>query len=190
MSGPERQTSRRWRRWTPGMWVMRPTWENPAVLTTTSTGPVCSNSRCTESSSVTSTAAEVWGRPSSATLLCAPSALRSAMVTWSPSAASAWAVAQPIPDAPPITTALRWFPGRNVLPERTWETRSQVVVADPGREFAWEVNNGWVRWGYTFEPEGDGTRLTESWEFLPPGIAGFRERFGDEADAQIAGRRA
>ena len=83
-----------------------------------------------------------------------------------------------------------WFTGRNVLPERTWETRSQVVVADPGREFAWEVNNGWVRWGYTFEPEGDGTRLTESWEFLPPGIAGFRERFGDEADAQIAGRRA
>ncbi|PZS23482.1 MAG: polyketide cyclase, partial [Pseudonocardiales bacterium] len=29
-----------------------------------------------------------------------------------------------------------WFTGRNVTPERTWETRSQVVVADPGREFA------------------------------------------------------
>ena len=46
-----------------------------------------------------------------------------------------------------------WFTGRNETPERTWETRSQVVAADPGREFAWEVNNGWVHWGYTFEPD-------------------------------------
>ena len=29
-----------------------------------------------------------------------------------------------------------WFTGRNVLPERTWETRSEVVVADRGTEFA------------------------------------------------------
>jgi Polyketide cyclase / dehydrase and lipid transport len=83
-----------------------------------------------------------------------------------------------------------WFTGRNELPERTWETRCQVVAAKPGREFAWMVNKGWVHWGYTFEPEGDGTRLTESWEFLPAGIAGFRERFGAEAAAQIAIRRA
>src|SRR5689334_4332948 len=60
-----------------------------------------------------------------------------------------------------------WFTGRNETPERTWETRSQVVAADPGREFAWQVNDGWVNWGYTLEPEGAGTRLTESWEFLP-----------------------
>jgi hypothetical protein len=83
-----------------------------------------------------------------------------------------------------------WFTGRNQTPERTWESRCRVVAADPGRKFGWEVNNGWVYWGYTFEPEGEGTRLTESWEFLPPGIAGFRERFGDEADVQIANRRA
>ncbi len=83
-----------------------------------------------------------------------------------------------------------WFTGRNELPERTWETRSQVVAADPGREFAWEVNNGWVRWGYTFEPtDGGGTRLTESWEFLPAGIAGFHERWGEKADAHIEHRR-
>lgn len=81
-----------------------------------------------------------------------------------------------------------WFTGRNELPERTWETRSQVVAADPGRKFAWEVNDGWVYWGYTFEPEGEGTRLTESWEFLAKGIEGFRERFGDAADAEIAKR--
>lgn len=83
-----------------------------------------------------------------------------------------------------------WFTGRNETPERTWETRSQVVAADPGREFAWEVNNGWVHWGYTFEAQGDGTRLTEQWEFLPEGIAGFHERWGENADAQIEHRRA
>jgi len=81
-----------------------------------------------------------------------------------------------------------WFTGRNELPERTWETRSQVVVADPGREFAFEVNGGWVRWGYTFAAVSGGTEVTESWEFLPLGIAGFRDRFGDHADPQIASR--
>lgn len=80
------------------------------------------------------------------------------------------------------------FTGRNELPERTWETRSQVVAAEPGREFAWEVNNGWVRWGYTLEPEEGGTRLTESWEFLPAGVAGFRERYGEHANAHIEHR--
>ena len=82
-----------------------------------------------------------------------------------------------------------WFTGRNQTPERTWETRSQVVAADPGRAFAWEVNNGWVYWGYTLEPEDGGTRLTESWEFRPKGIAGFHERYGADAEAEIEKRR-
>jgi hypothetical protein len=81
-----------------------------------------------------------------------------------------------------------WFTGRNETSERTWETRSQVVAADPGHRFGWHVNNGWVYWGYTFEPESGGTRLTESWEFLPAGIAGFHERYGDGAEAQIEQR--
>ncbi len=81
-----------------------------------------------------------------------------------------------------------WFTGRNEAGGRTWETRSQVVAADPGRAFAWEVNNGWVHWGYTFEPDGAGTRLTEWWEFLPKGIAGFREVFGETAEQEIASR--
>ena len=38
-----------------------------------------------------------------------------------------------------------WFIGRNVQAEREWQTRSQVVAAEPGRTFAWEVNGGWVR---------------------------------------------
>lgn len=81
------------------------------------------------------------------------------------------------------------FTGRNVTPDRTWETRSQVVAAERGREFAWEVANGWVRWAYTLAPaDGSGTTLTESWEFTPAGLAGFAEKYGADADAQIGDR--
>ena len=81
-----------------------------------------------------------------------------------------------------------WFTGRNELPERTWETRSEVVAAEPGREFAFLVGGAWVRWAYTFTPADGGTQVTESWEFLPAGIAGFEERYGSGAQAQIASR--
>jgi hypothetical protein len=81
-----------------------------------------------------------------------------------------------------------WFTGRNELPERTWETRSVVVVADRGREFAFIVNGSWTRWGYVFTPVDGGTELTESWEFLPGGVTMFEERFGADSDAQIANR--
>ena len=80
------------------------------------------------------------------------------------------------------------FTGRNELPERTWETRSQVVVADRGREFAWVVGDSFVRWGYTFSPVDGGTQMTESWEFLPGGIAMFESKYGADAQAQIADR--
>ena len=81
-----------------------------------------------------------------------------------------------------------WFTGRNELPERTWETRSRVVVADRGREFAFVVGGSWVRWGYTFTPVDGGTQVTESWEFLPDGVTRFHNRFGSDAPAQIADR--
>jgi hypothetical protein len=80
------------------------------------------------------------------------------------------------------------FTGRNVLPERTWETKSEVVAADPGREFAWVVGPRIARWGYTFTEVEGGTEVVESWEFLPEGQAVFEQRFGDEADAQITDR--
>ncbi len=54
-----------------------------------------------------------------------------------------------------------WFTGRNEVPGRTWETRSQVVAADRGREFAFLVGGSLVRWGFTLEPVDGGTRLTE-----------------------------
>jgi hypothetical protein len=81
-----------------------------------------------------------------------------------------------------------WFTGRNELPERRWETRSQVVVADRGREFAFVVGGSYVRWGFTFAPVEGGTLVTESWEFLPDGIAMFLNRYGEKAQQRIADR--
>jgi len=83
-----------------------------------------------------------------------------------------------------------WFTGRNETAERTWETRSEVVAAEPSHEFAFVVGGTWTRWGYTFEPSNDGTVVTESWEFLPAGIARFEERFGEDASNQISDRIA
>jgi len=80
------------------------------------------------------------------------------------------------------------FTGRNETADRTWETRSEVIAAEPGREFAFVVGESLVRWGYTFSPAEGGTQLTESWEFLPAGIALFTQRYGDDAEAQIADR--
>ena len=65
-----------------------------------------------------------------------------------------------------------WFTGHNVVNDFSWDTHCKVVAANPGREFTW-INHGpngdteLVRWGYTFEPDGDGTKVTESWQVLP-----------------------
>jgi len=64
-----------------------------------------------------------------------------------------------------------WFTGHNAIGEFTWDTHCRVVAAAPGREFTF-VNHGahgdveLVRWGYTFEPQGDATLATESWQVL------------------------
>jgi hypothetical protein len=42
-----------------------------------------------------------------------------------------------------------------------WATVNTVVTADPGREFAFETRQSGTRWGYRFEPAGDGTVVTE-----------------------------
>lgn len=81
-----------------------------------------------------------------------------------------------------------WFTGRNELPHRIWETRSQVDAAERGREFGWVVGGSYVRWGFTFTPADAGTILSEYWEFLPGGIAMFEEKFGDQADFEITDR--
>jgi hypothetical protein len=48
-----------------------------------------------------------------------------------------------------------------------WPNKPVVTAADPGREFAFartEPFAGTVAWRYSFEPEGTGTRVTESYE--------------------------
>jgi hypothetical protein len=83
------------------------------------------------------------------------------------------------------------FTGRNERPERTWETRSEVVAADRGREFAWVVAEPptRARWGYTFSEVDGGTELTETWELPPEGAAFFAKAFGEDAPKEIGIRR-
>ena len=81
------------------------------------------------------------------------------------------------------------FVGRNETPDRTWETRSTVIVADPGRAFAWHVGDGFVHWRYELEESDGGTRLTQRWEVLPAGVERFEELYGDDAWAQLEQRR-
>ena len=64
------------------------------------------------------------------------------------------------------------FVAVNVAPNgRTWKNRPEVTTADRPREFAiarTEPMAGTVRWRYLFEPEGTGTRVTESYEVERP----------------------
>jgi hypothetical protein len=73
-----------------------------------------------------------------------------------------------------------------------WKNRPLVIVADPGREFAFsrtEKAAGTLVWRYRFEPLGDGTRVTESYEVTEPitrlgwfiigGLYGLKDRRAD-----------
>ena len=60
------------------------------------------------------------------------------------------------------------FKGRNKRGLLRWSTVSTVEVADEPRHFAWEVDRSGMRWGYRFEPAGDGTRVTEYREEVAP----------------------
>jgi hypothetical protein len=57
------------------------------------------------------------------------------------------------------------FKGTNKRGIARWSTKPKVVEADPGREFAFDVDTD-VRWTYRFEADGTGTKLTESFEML------------------------
>lgn len=104
------------------------------------------------------------------------------MGTWSPVCTACWW------DDGATATVGAWFTGRNEQGDRTWETHCQVVEAEPGRAFAFCVGGDRVRWGYELRPVEGGTEVTETWEFLPAGLAFFAERFGSDAEAQIAER--
>jgi hypothetical protein len=52
-----------------------------------------------------------------------------------------------------------------------WSNKPVVTVADRGREFTFtrtELGGGTMRWSYRFEPEGTGTRVTESYAVERP----------------------
>ncbi len=64
------------------------------------------------------------------------------------------------------------FKGRNKMPNRpAFSNKPVVTVVDPGREFAFartEPFGGTVEWRYRFEPDSDGTLVTESYEVTKP----------------------
>ncbi len=106
------------------------------------------------------------------------------MGEWSPICKACWW------DEGATASVGAWFTGRNELPNQTWEARCQVVVAERGREFAFVVGDSLIRWGYSFTPSDGGTQVTESWDFLPAGLASFHERYGARAQAEIEDRTA
>ena len=82
-----------------------------------------------------------------------------------------------------------WFTGHNEADGVAWDTESQVVVADPEREFAWLVGGRYARWAYRWRAVEGGTELTETWDFLPEGRAMFAEKYGDGAAERFALRQ-
>lgn len=61
------------------------------------------------------------------------------------------------------------FKGSNRRGVARWSTKPRVVVADPGREFAFvtgHLGRDMTRWSYRFESTPGGTNVTESFEML------------------------
>ena len=54
------------------------------------------------------------------------------------------------------------FKGSNKRGFARWSTTNEVVEAEPGRVFSFETQQSAARWTYRLEPEGAGTRVTES----------------------------
>ena len=62
------------------------------------------------------------------------------------------------------------FKGTNRIGARRWSTKGKVSVADPGREFAFDISSilslPVARWGYRMMPTDGGCTVTEYWEDL------------------------
>ena len=71
------------------------------------------------------------------------------------------------------------FKGKNKR-KAGWTTKCTITVADPGREFAFDVGKGETRWRYRFEPAGEGTDVSESFEIVkePGAIGKFFTKLG------------
>ncbi|MET9735575.1 SRPBCC family protein [Streptomyces sp. NPDC006458] len=84
------------------------------------------------------------------------------MGRWSPECRSVW-----VP-RPPARTGSR-FVGFNRRGPFVWFTVGRVAAARQDTEFAFDVGVFGLpiaRWGYRFEAEGTGTRVTEFWQDL------------------------
>ena len=83
------------------------------------------------------------------------------MAKWSPECFGVWVLRRR--DGVPVR-----FVGFNRRKGYVWFTTCRVAVAEPGREFAFEVftfGQPVARWGYRFAPaSGGGTEVTESWQ--------------------------
>ncbi len=69
-----------------------------------------------------------------------------------------------------------FFVGQNRAHDHQWTTLCQVTQAEPGHRFAFDAgirDRKFTRWSYLFTPDGDGTRITETFEILelPPHLA-------------------
>lgn len=74
------------------------------------------------------------------------------------------------PAAGPVVGA-RFRATNKVSRGPSWTNEPEVLVADPGREFAFvrrEKTAGHVLWRYRFEPVEGGTEVTESYEVTKP----------------------
>ncbi|GAB7106842.1 hypothetical protein JCM4814A_51560 [Streptomyces phaeofaciens JCM 4814] len=103
------------------------------------------------------------------------------MGRWSPECRSVWVL------RPPARTGTR-FIGFNRRGLFVWPTFGRVVQAGPNSEFVFDVGIFGLpiaRWGYRFEPEGSGTRVTEFWEDLRTN--GYRGRAADLLGTVFAG---
>lgn len=88
------------------------------------------------------------------------------------------------------------FVGTNKRGGTRWQTRCNVIAADPGERFAFDVV-GWglkspllkvsiARWEYTFEATDGGTRVTETWS---DARHRWPDRLANAVDSKLTGGR-
>jgi len=77
------------------------------------------------------------------------------MARWSPECFAVW-----------TWSGGKRFVGWNRRRGFVWFTTCRVVADEPAREYAFDVSTFGMpvsRWGYRFDPAGEGTRVTEYW---------------------------
>jgi hypothetical protein len=86
------------------------------------------------------------------------------------------------------------FKGTNAKGKKKWTTDVVVTIADPGKEFAFDVSAagmGVAGWGYRLEPVEGGTKVTQYWEDhrnpVARKVTGWFLSIPDRADYNSAG---